>query len=103
MSQRRMTEVSRPPEYARTTRFGLDVIGRASEEMQDHGLLGVEPVLRLIEHDALRAVEDAVGDLLAPMGRQAVHHERRGLGEAEQRLVDLVAAEHLEPPLALGL
>src|SRR4029453_4143601 len=98
-----MTDVSRPPEYARTTRLGSGVIEGASQEPEHDGLLGVEPVSRLLQHDALLAVEHRVGDLLAAMGRQAMHHERRRLGEADQRLADLVAAESLEPLLVLRL
>src|SRR3990167_9349922 len=75
----------------------------ASQEVQDDALLRVEPVLRLIEHHALRPVEDRIRDLLPAMRRQAVHDERLPTGEAEQRVVDLVALEGLLPPLALGL
>src|SRR6059036_2073428 len=71
--------------------------------MEHHGLLRVEPVLGLLQDDGPLAVEHAVRDLLAPVRRQAVHHERRGLGEADQGVVDLVAAERLRPPLVLGL
>src|SRR5881409_2856780 len=88
-----MTEVSSPPEYARTMRLGLDIVDRASQQRQDDRLLGVETVLRLVEGDRVRAVEHRVGDLLAAMGGQAVHDQHRGLREAHDRLVDLVAAE----------
>src|SRR5215470_11583728 len=73
MSQRRITEVSRPPEYASTTFFRSGIVERASQQLEDHGLLGVQPVLGLVEHDRARAVQHAVGDLLAAMGRQAMH------------------------------
>src|ERR671924_588813 len=79
MSQRRMTEVSSPPEYASTTRRTLRVVTVASEQVDDHRLLHVQPVLRLVEHD------------------------RADLGEAHDRVVDLIAAEGLQPLLALGL
>src|SRR5437867_1840782 len=98
-----MTEVSSPPEYARTMRLGLDIVERASQQRQDDRLLGVEPVLRLVEGDRVRAVEHRVGDLLAPMGGQAVHDQHRGLREAHDRLVDLVAAERLLTPRSLRL
>src|SRR5439155_759382 len=98
-----MTEVSSPPEYARTMRLGLDIVERASQQRQDDRLLGVEPVLRLVEGDRVRAVEHRVGDLLAPMGGQAVHDQHRGLREAHDRLVDLVAAERLLTPHPLRL
>src|SRR5260370_27457013 len=85
ISQRRITEVSSPPEYARTTRFGLDVIDRATEQAQHHGLLRVQPVLGLLEHDGPRAVEHRVGDLLAPVRRQAVHEIGRASCRKECR------------------
>src|SRR5437899_1922465 len=98
-----MTEVSSPPEYARTMRLGLDIVDRASQQRQDDRLLGVETVLRLVEGDRVRAVEHRVGDLLAAMGGQAVHDQHRGLREAHDRLVDLVAAERLLTPHSLRL
>src|SRR2546429_9767646 len=63
MSQRRMTDVSRPPEYARTTRLGVDgsgIVESDSQEVEDDRLLRVETILRLVEHDAGLAVEHAV-------------------------------------------
>src|SRR5260370_12578227 len=75
ISQRRITEVSSPPEYARTTRFGLDVIDRATEQAQHHGLLRVQPVLGLLAHDGPPAVEHPVGNLLAPPPPPPVHHD----------------------------
>src|SRR5256884_4639173 len=96
-----MTEVSSPPEYASTTRLGLDIVDRASQQRQDDRLLRVKPILRLVERDRVRAVEHGVGDLLAPVGRQAVHHEHRGLGESDDRFVDLIAAERFLPPRPL--
>src|SRR5689334_14856001 len=95
ISQRRMTEVSSPPEYASTTFLTSGILERASEHLEDHGLLGVQAVLGLVQHDRARAVQHGVGDLLAAMGRQAVHHQRRGLGEAEQPVAQLVAGERL--------
>jgi len=55
---------------ARTTRLGAGAVGsgifdRRSEQIEDDGLLGVQPVLGLVEHDAGLAVEYGVGDLLA--------------------------------------
>src|SRR5207237_2629272 len=66
-------------------------------------LLDVEAVLRLGPDDRPRAVEDLGGDLFARMSRQAVHHERAGRREREQRLVDAVGPEISEPALALVL
>src|SRR5262249_52126016 len=68
MSQRRMTDVSSPPEYARTAFFTSGIVEGASEQVEDHGLLRVQPVLGLIQHDRARPIQHAVGDLLAAMG-----------------------------------
>ena len=38
-------------------------------------LLGVQAVLCLVEHDAVRTVDDTGGDLFTPVRRQAVHHD----------------------------
>src|SRR5437870_4854933 len=106
MSQRRITEVSRPPEYARTTRLGVGASGiveSGSQQVEDDRLLRVEAILRLVEHDAGLAIEHTVRDLFAAVRGQAVHHQRPRVGEAEQRLVDLIAAERLQALLALSL
>src|SRR5215471_13811883 len=130
ISHRRITEVSRPPEYASTTFFTVFVtrssslvgetagVGRrrtgagrsggpprsiAAEQADDDALLGVEPVLRLVEDQAPRPVEHGVGDLLAAMGGEAVHDEGRRRGQAEQPLVELIPLKRLEPLLAVGL
>src|SRR3990167_6295447 len=105
MSQRRMTEVSSPPEYASTTLFtGVFMAPLSvSQEAQDDALLGVQPVLRLVQDDAPGPVQDRVRDLLPAMRRQTVHDEGLPAREPEQRLVDLVALECLLPPLALLL
>src|SRR5215813_1348606 len=97
MSQRRMTDVSSPPEYARTTRFTSGIVGRASEQVEDDRLLGVQAIFGLIENDRLRAVEHLVGDLLATVRGQAMHDQRTRLREADDRVVELVAAECLLP------
>src|SRR5574341_302496 len=67
MSQRRITEVSSPPEYARTTRLGSDIVERPSKELEDHGLLRVEPVLRLVERDRVGPVQDRAGARAPPL------------------------------------
>src|SRR5712664_688151 len=102
-----MTEVSSPPEYARTTRLigspalASDIVALAAEQLEDHRLLGVQPVFGLVEDDRLRSVDDGVGDLFAPVRGQAVHEDRGRVGEAEERRTHLIAAEGLEPPVAL--
>src|SRR5437867_1962190 len=136
MSQRRITEVSSPPEYASTTFFtllatrpapppvrvrakphselacnvsyppafarrfrGRNIVpgggfGRRaeppSEQFQDDALLGVQTVLRLVEDHAPGPVEDGIRDLLAAVSGEAVHDERARLGEAEERVVELI-------------
>src|SRR5258705_1781531 len=103
MSQRRMTEVSRPPEYASTT-FLTDLVTLLSTQQgQDDGLLRVQAILGLVEDQAARPVEHRVGDLLASVRGQAVHHDRLTAGEVEQPVVDLVALEGLQAPLAVAL
>ncbi len=62
-----------------------------------------EPVLRLVEHHRPRAVEDAVGDLLATVRRQAVHDPRGRRSEGEERVIDLEVAEVLAAALLFGL
>src|SRR5256885_14403259 len=59
ISQRRITEVSRPPEYARTTfltSLTSGIVERASQQLEDHGLLRVQPVLGLVERSEERRV-----------------------------------------------
>ena len=61
------------------------------EQLDQQRLLHVQPVLGLVEDQAPRAVHDGRGDLLAAVGRQAVHRHRVGPGGVEQRVVDPVA------------
>src|SRR5216117_3469214 len=81
----------RSAQKATTTFFGSDIVERAAQEVEDHGLLRVQPIFGLVERDAVRAVEHAVGDLLATVRGQAVHDEHRPSSEPDERLVDLVA------------
>ncbi len=50
--------------------------------MVQYAFLGMETVLRLLEHDRLRAINDLRRHFLAAMGRQAVHEDRVGLAQA---------------------
>ena len=68
-----------------------------------NGLLGVEPVLGLVEDHAVGALDDLVGDLLSPVGGEAVHHNACGLGDGQQLVVDLVGLEQLDGVLLRGL
>src|SRR6266478_10060784 len=65
-----------------------------------NSLLDVKPVLRLVPHDRLRAVDDAGGPLFAALHRQAVHEDRVGLGVRHQVLEEMPPSDHLEaaPP-----
>ena len=47
-------------------------------------LLGVQAVLGLVEDDRLRPVHDLVRDLLAAMGRQAMHEDGVPLGRVHE-------------------
>src|SRR5215218_6814092 len=66
-----------------------------AEAPGEDALLGVQPVLGLVEHDRARAVHDLVGDLLAAMRRQAMHEDRLLAGGAHQPGVDLVGLEQI--------
>ena len=48
----------------------------AFEEEGQQGLLGVQPVLRLVPDDRLRSVDDGRLDLEAAVGREAVQEDR---------------------------
>ena len=58
---------------------------RRVEQERQQRLLRVQPVLGLVEHDARRPVDHRGGDLLAAMGRQAVHDDRRRRQPAARR------------------
>ena len=55
----------------------------------------VAPVLGLVPDPLAIAVEDALGDLLARVGGQAVQRERVRRGAVEQRVVEPVGSERL--------
>ena len=62
----------------------------------------MQPVLRLVEDDAPRSVHHVGRDLLAAMGREAVHHERLGR-DREQVPVHLERGEGVTALFRLGL
>src|SRR5215469_16598479 len=62
----------------------------SAETPGENALLRMQPVLRLIPHHGLRAVDDTGRHLLAALYRQAVHEDRVGLGVRHQVLVDAV-------------
>jgi hypothetical protein len=62
----------------------------------------MQPVLRLLEDPAPRAVHHVVRDLLAAVRRETVHHH--GVGRHRQEVpVDLVRGEGVAALLGLGL
>src|SRR6266702_1492473 len=73
------------------------------EEQLAQGLLGVQPVLRLVEDRRLLPLEHRLRDLLAPVRRQAVQGDGLGIGRRHERLVDDEAGEALPALGGLGL
>ena len=63
----------------------------------------MQAVLRLVPDDGLRTVEHRSVDLLAPVRRQAVQHDRVGGGLRHQLLGDRVRHERRLAQLGLGL
>src|SRR5690606_8616091 len=57
---------------------------------EDEGLLGMESIARLLDDDALRAVDDLRGDFIATVSRQAVEESGVWVGFAHESRVDLV-------------
>ena len=47
---------------------------RPLQQPHQQRLLGVQPVLGLVPHRAVRAVDHLVGDLVSPVSRKAVQH-----------------------------
>src|SRR6202171_419797 len=83
------------------TRLGLPPVSLKAPGQ--NSLLCVQPVFGLVEHHRLRAVDHFVGDLLAAMGRQAVHEDGVGLGARHQPRIDLVALEQVMAPRAVAV
>src|SRR5262245_53063419 len=80
MSPRRPPRPPRPPVWRSIQ----------SQQPEQEGLLGVHAVLGLIPDGGLRAVDHLVGDLLAPVCRQAVQDDRVRCGEGEEAGVDAI-------------
>ncbi len=57
----------------------------------------MEPVLGLVPDDALRAFQDVIGDLLPPVGGEAVHNRSPGHRQFQEPGVDRVSLERLQP------
>src|SRR5947199_10457881 len=87
---------------ASTTSFARairGIVGRVvgsdrAEKPEEQRLLAVQAVLGLIPHHGAGAVDHLVGDLLAPVGGEAVHHDRVGGRPVQGRLVDAIASAH---------
>src|SRR5438552_1711212 len=70
--------------------------GRA-EQPEQQGLLRVQAVLGLVPNARVRPVDDLVGDLLAPVGREAVQHQDIRSGPVYGLLIEPVGREHQAP------
>src|SRR5919106_2938720 len=69
----------------------------AAHRQRHQRLSGVQPVLGFLEHDRLRAVDHLVGDLVAPVGGQAVHVDRSVGGDFHSaRIADPVPVPLVE-------
>src|SRR5215510_6138172 len=81
MQNRAPAQSGSVPTYAEsgTTRHSADP-NLACEAPGQDALLGMQPVLRLVEYHRLRAIDHVVRDLLAAVGGQAVHEDRVRLG-----------------------
>ena len=89
--RRRCGRAGRPCCWLVHGRAAVALAGRHQLLLQQPGqqrLLRVQAVLGLVPHDALRPVDDVGADLLAPVGGQAVQHDRVGVGARGQRGVD---------------
>src|SRR6516165_10832933 len=75
-----MMEVSRPPEYARTTlldiRTPLRLAALTAHQRQHDRLLNMQTLLRLIENHGSRRVNDRRFDFFSAMRGQAMHEQR---------------------------
>src|SRR5581483_3545599 len=93
-----MIEVSRPPEYARTTFSSMsaphgEAAHAAAQKKKQNGFLHVHPVLRLVEHDGPRRIDDSIGDFQPAVGGKTMHEHCVRRGQRHQLLVDLIRRE----------
>src|SRR5438874_1603776 len=75
----------------------------AEDEVLEERLLHVQAVLRLVEDGGLGPVDEAGGDLLAPVRRQTMEHDGVAVRLSQELLVHLVARERLHPRRSLLL
>src|SRR5690606_6684553 len=86
------------------TRRGVATpVGPVRQELHEHGLVRVQPVLGLVEHDAARVVDGLLGALLAVVGGEVVHEHAAGREVVEPRRRHRVAGERLAARLQLVL
>src|SRR5207244_13026356 len=76
--------------------FPYTTLFRSRNRPVEDSLLHVQPVFRLVENRLGIRLERLFLNLLAPIGRQAMHHERAGLGQSNQRPIDLIAGRSEE-------
>src|SRR5579862_3247423 len=93
-----MMEVSSPPEYASTTfsRIGAPrrkAVSPALQQQNKNRFLDVQAVLRLIENNRTRRVNDGTRDFIAAMRRQAMHKQGMFGSKGKQFLVHLERRE----------
>src|SRR3972149_2598458 len=73
------------------------------DEPFEDGHLDVETVLRLVEDGGSRPLDHLVRDLLAPVGGEAMHHDRPAIRLPQQRRVAAITLEGGAPLPAPGL
>jgi hypothetical protein len=98
------------PEYRRQREFGglrrhvaLRLTAVRLQAPGQNPLLRVQPVLGLVEHHRMRAVDHFVGDLFAAMRRQAMHEDGVRLGARHQPRIDLIALEQVMAARAVAI
>jgi hypothetical protein len=65
----------------------------AGKKLSQNGFLHMQPILRLVNHNRLRAIQHIGANLLSPMGWQAVHDDRVGFGPLQESLIELVGGQ----------
>src|SRR5260221_7985207 len=102
LSHGMMMEVSRPPEYARTTFSALLDVNldmgapdghtahAAAQQLIEDGFLDVHAVFGLVEDDARLRIDNSIRHFLAAVRGQTVHEERVRRGFCHECFVDLV-------------
>ena len=79
------------------------VIATVLQQPHQQCLLGVQPVLGLVPHRAVRPVDHLVGDLVPAVGGKAVQHNGFGVRAVDESRVDLERPERPHPVQAVVL